>query len=311
MSATNIAERIESRIDKGAMQSLSVVSRGGSNVPAFTSMNEIMEFAKLMAVSDVSLPKHLRNNVGACAAIIMQAQNWGMDPIMEANKSYHVNDRVAYESQLIAAVINTRAKIKGRLRTKFIGEGQDRQCIAYAIFEGEDDVTEVITPKIKDISPKNSPLWKSDPDQQLSYYAKRAFARRECPELLLGIYDVEEAQAMTDTGSTSTAAPPPPPTRADFEPKVVEPSKVEVLDKEQPRKAKDAPPAPEPVAEDVTEAAETEGDKLAAAEAQGELDAEHDLARDPDAHGFEPGPVALAYLAGWDRGMDKKFPGGK
>jgi len=42
---------------------------------------------------------------------------------------------------------------------------------------------------------KNSPLWKSDPDQQLGYYSARSWARRHFPELLLGVYTQEEMAA--------------------------------------------------------------------------------------------------------------------
>src|SRR5690606_11704129 len=46
--------------------------------------------------------------------------------------------------------------------------------------------------------PKNSPLWKNDPDQQHSYYSLRAGARRHCPEVILGMFDVDELRQTID-----------------------------------------------------------------------------------------------------------------
>ena len=50
----------------------------------------------------------------------------------------------------------------------------------------------VRTVKIKTIKTRNSPLWTQDPEQQLAYYTKRAWARLYCPEVLLGVYAEDE-----------------------------------------------------------------------------------------------------------------------
>ncbi|WP_208734721.1 recombinase RecT, partial [Corallococcus praedator] len=49
---------------------------------------------------------------------------------------------------------------------------------------------------ISQITIKNSPLWKTDPDQQLAYYSGRSWVRRYKPEMLLGIYDVDEMEGV-------------------------------------------------------------------------------------------------------------------
>lgn len=234
MAAQNqaLAERIESRIDHGVMGELAIAS--GGRAPAFASMRDVLEFAKVMAVSGIAIRAHLRNNVGACAAVLMQAQRWEMDPFTVGNKSYAVNDQLAFESQLITAVINTRAPIKGRLKTRFEGVGGNRICIASATFQGEDEPTEVQSPPVSQISPKNSPLWKTDPDQQLAYYTKRLWARRECPEVLLGVYDPDELEGPPPGPDHARDVTPPRPTRADF-------AKPAIVDTKQ-----DAAPEPEP-----------------------------------------------------------------
>lgn len=58
-------------------------------------------------------------------------------------------------------------------------------------------ICEYETPPFKIIGIKNSPLWKSDPRQQLG--ASRAWARRNCPEVFLGVYDRDEASAIDVT----------------------------------------------------------------------------------------------------------------
>lgn len=168
---------------------------GQGALPALQSLADVVSIAQLMAKSGVAVRKHLRENPGACFAVTMQALRWNADPFAVANKSYAVNDQIAYEAQLIAAVINTMAPIKRRPHYTYEGEGADRVCIATVeMLDG--DILEKRSPKFKDIQPKNSPLWKSDPDQQQAYYTIRAWARLHTPEVILGIYDPEEAASM-------------------------------------------------------------------------------------------------------------------
>lgn len=194
VTRTSQQELIEAKIDKGVAGSLSVA--GGS--VKFGSMNEVMEFAKVMSVAGQAIPPHLRNQVGFCLAICVQAIEWRFSPFAVANKSYVVNDRVGYESQLVHAVIEERAPIVGRLRHSFTGEGDKRRCKVWAHVRGEDTPLEYTSPEIGTILPKNSPLWKSKPDLQLYYNTSRDWARVYFPEVILGVYSEEELDAVVD-----------------------------------------------------------------------------------------------------------------
>lgn len=178
---------IEEKINRDVSSAITV----GVGGITFQNAGEVMEYAKMMAVSGSAVPKHLRGQPGACLGIIDDAIRFRTSPYALARKSYFVNDNLAYEAQVIAGIINAFAPLKQRPDIKWEGEGLERVCIVIAEFK-DGSVREVRSPKLKDIHPKNSPLWKSDPDQQQSYYTLRSFARRWCPEIILGIYDVEE-----------------------------------------------------------------------------------------------------------------------
>lgn len=172
------------------MDSVGMASTGTGAKIAPQNLAEVVKFAEVMCRADIALPKHLRGNAGACMAVALQALDWEMNPFAVASKSYSVNGQIAYEAQLIVAVVNTRSGIEGRITYRFEGEGADRVCIASGKLDGE--TLEVRSPKFKDITPKNSPLWKSDPDQQQCYYTGRSWARRFTPEVILGVYDRDE-----------------------------------------------------------------------------------------------------------------------
>lgn len=168
---------------------IAVSNTGGGLMPQ--NFGDIVAFAEVMSRSQHAIPKHLRNVPGACMAVAMQAIRWQMDPFAVAKKTYLVSDQIAYEAGLFAAVVNTLAPIKRRPDYSFSGEGQTRQCtVSVEMKDGSTKIYE--SPEIGKITTKNSPLWKSDPDQQLGYFAIRSWARRHTPEVILGVYDPDE-----------------------------------------------------------------------------------------------------------------------
>lgn len=184
------SELIESKIDKATTQGMSINRSSGGM--AFDNMGQAMEFAKLMAVSGQAIPPHCRNAPGVCLGIVIQAIEWRMSPYSVANKSYVVNDRLSYESQLIHAVIEQRSPIAARLRHEFSGSGDSRKCKVWATARGESEPLVYESPEFKLIQPKNSPLWKTKPDLQLYYNASRDWARMFFPDVILGVYADDE-----------------------------------------------------------------------------------------------------------------------
>lgn len=197
--ASSKQELIERTIDRGTAGALDVSTSVGG--VSFKNMLEVMEFAKLMAVSRQAVPQHLRDNPGMCLAVSIQASEWNLSPFAVAGKSYVVNDRIAWESQLIHAVIEARAPLMERLKTRYTGEGQEMVCTVYAKVRGEVDPLEWDSPKLKDIKVQNSPLWKADQKLQLFYYTSRSWARRWFPDVIMGIYSRDEMAAVGPEGA--------------------------------------------------------------------------------------------------------------
>ena len=223
MSATDIT-RLEDRIAERIQPQQTGKMQVGQTGLAIKDMSQLLEFAKIMAIGGVSVPKHLRGNPGACIAVCLQAIEWGMSPFAVANKSYSVNDRLAYEAALIHAVLLKRAPIKGRPKFEYLGEGQRRQCRVSARLIDDDMTVDYTSPPIGDIKTQNSPLWKADPDQQLGYFAIRSLARRHFPDTLLGVIEREEARFNAIEGEVVEEVKPaePEPRRQTVEQRLAE-----------------------------------------------------------------------------------------
>lgn len=200
-----IEDRIAARTDLAVAGSTEI--SGALGGLSFKDMGQVMEFSKLMALSGQAVPKHLRAAPGACLAISLQALNWRMDPFAVANKSYMVNDRIAYEAQLIHAVIEQRAPIRGRIKGRLEGADSTRKWLL-SVQTKDGDVIEYEGPEIGKITTKNSPLWKADPDQQLWYYSVRAMCRRHFPDVILGVYEKEEIEQSEPRDITPTEPKP-------------------------------------------------------------------------------------------------------
>lgn len=198
MSDENRGALIEKAIDKGVTARLAIIGRGGGSFTvAPQNMTELLEFSKLMSLSGPCIRAAFRNQPGACLALTMQAGKWGADPFAVANKAYITRNKageetIAYEAQLVHSIVNTSPVLERRLRPVYEGQGTARSCRIVGYLRGEAEPFEYQSPPISQIGVKNSPLWVSDPDQQLWYYSTRAWARRHVPEILLGIYTPEE-----------------------------------------------------------------------------------------------------------------------
>ncbi|WOF74176.1 recombinase RecT [Parvibaculaceae bacterium PLY_AMNH_Bact1] len=230
-------EQIEDRIDKKKSQEIALTGLEGGGSLVAKDMSQAMEVAKMMSISGPMVGKPFRGNPGACLGIAMQAWRWEMDPYAVSQKAYEASGTIAYEAQLVASVINTRAPIKGRLKYEYTGTGSDLQCTVTGCFTDDPDTPHSVTsPKLTDIKPQNSPLWKNDPEQQISYYTVRNWARRYCPEVILGVYDIDEVQDFRGPDNARDITPkgdaPAAPKMEDFTSEdVVEVDPQETLDK--------------------------------------------------------------------------------
>lgn len=155
---------------------------------------ELMDMANLMSTANLMVKDIYRNNPGNCMGLIAVCAPYGLNPLQVSWKTYQTkaDGPIAYEAQVIVAMVNGSGAVQGGLRYRYEGEGDRRRCIASGILKGDQNPVEVMSPPLSQIQPKNSPLWKTDPDQQLAYYTGRSWARRYKPEMLLGIYDVDE-----------------------------------------------------------------------------------------------------------------------
>ena len=193
------------------------------------ALGQLQAFAGLMAQSAVTVPEHLRGNPADCMAIVMQAMQWGMNPYAVAQKTHLVNGVLGYEAQLVNAVISSSNAIVGRFHYEYEGDwskcassreeivkkpakgggtydkkemvrgwtSADEQGLSVrvgAVIRGESEITWGEPVFLSSVITRNSPLWISNPKQQIAYLALKYWARLYCPAVVLGVYTPDEVE---------------------------------------------------------------------------------------------------------------------
>ena len=158
------------------------------------NFDKLWRMAEALANSALSIPRELKGNVGDCLAIVTQAMIWGLNPFSVAQKAHVINGKLGYEAQLVNAVVMQSGAIVG----SFHYEHQGDACRVGAVLRGEQSITWGEWLAASTVTTKNSPLWKTNPKQQMGYLQVKNWARSYCPGALLGIYSTDELEVMPE-----------------------------------------------------------------------------------------------------------------
>lgn len=159
------------------------------------SMDRVIRMAEMMANGKSTLPAHLQKNPADCMAVVLQAMQWGMLPHIVAQKTHLVNGTLGYEAQLVNAVVQESGCITGRFHYEYRGNSPTMECRVGAIIRGEREITWGEWLNEAKVTTKNSPLWKTNPRQQMGYLQVKNWARLYAPGAILGVYTPDEFDA--------------------------------------------------------------------------------------------------------------------
>lgn len=204
-----------------------------------------------------------------CFLIVNQSLRWGFDPFAVMPETYVVGGKLGYQGKLIAAVVNSRANLEGRLRYSFTGtKGTPGFTITVTgTFRGDAKPSEV-TLSVEQAKTQND-MWTKDPEQKLIYSGAVRWARRHCPEIVLGVYtddDLDRIAEREAAGRVIESAPKFAPRVQAEQETAPEPPQTDASAFQEPavppEKAQDAPREPEP-AKEQAKAAPTKAEQKA------------------------------------------------
>ena len=165
---------------------------GSGMIP--TDMGAAMRLAEMMSTGRL-VPAHLQKSPGDCLMVVELAMRFRMSPFAVAQCTSVIQGKLMLEGKLVAAAINSSGVLEDRLAYDFSGVNDTRAVTVKGTMRGEAEPREM-TVTLREAKTSNA-LWTKQPDQQLVYFATRAWARRHAPEVMLGVYSPEEFDAQT------------------------------------------------------------------------------------------------------------------
>ena len=190
-------------------------------VPVFDTgrFEHMQRIASVMAQCEY-VPEALRQGgtkqaAANCFMIVNQAVRWQMDPFALAQHAYELKGKLGYEGKVIAAAINSDARLDGRLRYEFSGDvGTPQRTVKVIGRFADTGQTEELEGSVEQWRTKDKggnwkSIWQGQCDQQLTYRGVREWARRYMPEKILGVYSGDELEDISNRRSQMKDITPP------------------------------------------------------------------------------------------------------
>lgn len=164
----------------------------------------MQRLATLMATCSL-LPEHLRNGsdkkplapqqvMANAFMVVNQAVRWGMDPFALAGESYVIGGKLAFQGKVAIALINTQGGVTRPIEFAYSGSGDGRTVTVSGSFPG-DEKPRTVTISVGQAKTGNQ-MWTKDPDQKLAYSGAIKWARRHCPQVVMGVLTLEDVERM-------------------------------------------------------------------------------------------------------------------
>lgn len=161
-----------------------------------------LQYAKILA-SSTMLPRQYSGNPGNCMIAIDMAERMGITPFQVAQNLDIIQGNPAWKSTAAIALINNCGRFEpldyhfehNEDWTEFSGYAFAKDIKSGKICKGS-----IVDKKMcVDMGwwDKNGSFWKKMPEQMLVYRTSVFFARKYCPEALMGLYTVDEQKDIT------------------------------------------------------------------------------------------------------------------
>ncbi len=208
------------------------------------NLDKIKGFSNLMSGSNM-VPQHFKGNTYDCAIVVAKAISMGFDPVAMSQEVFPISGKMTYGSKLIIGMIHNSGLVEPRTFTQEIGDWSKLQIRKGQAFHGNEEGlgVKVGFKYIGDSEPtfgsvlylepqtiRNSPLWKTDPMQQLVYLAAKRWTSVNMPAVTMGMMTEDEVK---DESKPERDITPQAPSMVNPESEVVNFSSAEVKYEEQ------------------------------------------------------------------------------
>ena len=154
---------------------------------------QIQRVANMLKGSSM-IPEHYRN-LSDCAVATHMAYTSGIDPIFLMQNTQVVKGKIGWKGQAIIALLNSAKRYTADLEWDFVKDDDGNVISATCFTEGVDGKRKEATVNwdmVKGEGWDRNNKWQTMREQMFCYRSATFFARRHCPDILLGIAVVDE-----------------------------------------------------------------------------------------------------------------------
>lgn len=168
-----------------------------ANITAFTNAQRM---ATALA-SSALVPTAYQKNTANCLVALEVAQRTGSSILAVMQNLNIIHGKPSWSSTYVIGAINSSG-LFDRLRFELTGEGDKRQCVAYAKEKATGDVLKgpavsIAMAKAEGWFQKSGSKWQTMPELMLQYRAAAFFGRLYVPDLLMGMQSEDELRDVT------------------------------------------------------------------------------------------------------------------
>ena len=182
------------------------------------NVEKAQAYANIMAGSNM-VPAHFKGMNTDLCLVIAKALSMGIDPVAMCQEVFPVKGKMTYGAKLIIAMIHSSNIVEPRTYVTQVGNWDNRGQLQGNRFAnemglglrvgfkyfGDEAPTYGSTIFLADQTTRSSPLWSTDPIQQLTYLAAKRWSSIHLPAVTMGMMlrdEVEQEEAPKERDVT-------------------------------------------------------------------------------------------------------------
>lgn len=168
-----------------------------------------MQLSEVLARSSL-IPEPFRGKPADVLLALTIAQQQKQHPLLVMQSLYVISGKAGWSAQYIIAQANASGRLRGPIRWRYAGEGEDLSATAFAtLAETGDEIEHTVSMAMARAEgwTKRNPKYQSMPKLMLSYRSATLLVRLFCPDVLMGLHTRDE---LVDIGEPEYIEPPAP-----------------------------------------------------------------------------------------------------
>lgn len=166
------------------------------------SYRRMWNTAVQISQSDI-IPDKFRNKPGNCLIAMDMSSRMGMSTQFVMSSLDIIKGKPSWSSQFIISAINSCGRFEP-LRFELTGQGNTMACFAWTRYKSDGTQVKGTTitaamVKAEGWESKPGSKWKTMPEQMYQYRSASFFGRLHCPDVLNGMYSVEESMDIANS----------------------------------------------------------------------------------------------------------------